>query len=167
LRQAIANVNRRAPDRFRVVHFSFQADHVHLIVEAVDTRSLWRGVRGLAISMARRINTMIGRRGRFWADRWHGRDLTSPRAVRNALRYVLCNFRKHEPEVSTLVDPYSSAPYFTGFADPDWQPLIGSTRCRTARASHSSDPPVAHARTWLLAQGWLRHGRLPVRAAPA
>ena len=41
----LAGATRRAPEHFRVVHFSVQWDHVHLIVEASDERALSRGVR--------------------------------------------------------------------------------------------------------------------------
>jgi hypothetical protein len=74
-------------------------------------------VRGLCIRIARRVNRLLSRRGRFFSDRWHGRALTSPRAVRHALVYVLGNFRKHQPDARALFDVYSSAPYFRGFVE--------------------------------------------------
>jgi REP element-mobilizing transposase RayT len=61
---------------FRIVHFSVQSDHVHLLVEADDKRSLSRGLGGAAIRMALAINRALRRRGKVWADR--GRSL--PRA---------------------------------------------------------------------------------------
>ena len=44
---------------FRIVHFSIQRDHVHLLVEAEDTRLLSRGMQGLSNSMhsLRRLDT--------------------------------------------------------------------------------------------------------------
>jgi REP element-mobilizing transposase RayT len=33
-------------DGFRVVHFSIQSNHLHLIVEATDEQSLSRGMQG-------------------------------------------------------------------------------------------------------------------------
>ena len=71
-------------DWFRVVHYSIQENHVHLIAEAEDTASLASGVRGLMVRIARRVNRLLSRRGRFWADRWHARALEGPRQVRNA-----------------------------------------------------------------------------------
>ena len=41
---------------FRVVHLSIQRTHVHLIAEAADHDALARGMQGLLISAARRIN---------------------------------------------------------------------------------------------------------------
>jgi len=97
VRLALSRATRSAPERFRILQFSVQRDHVHIIVEAIDKRALSSGVRGLAIRIARYVNDLLGRRGTFWADRWHGRALRSPREVRNALVYVLANFRKHVP----------------------------------------------------------------------
>src|SRR5207244_5409220 len=38
---------------FRILHFSVQDDHLHLIVEADDRRALGRGLRGVTIRVAR------------------------------------------------------------------------------------------------------------------
>lgn len=115
--QAIAARNERATTGFRIVHFSVQYDHVHFIVEAANARALSTGARGLAVSIARRVNSLVGRCGRFWADRWHGRALATPREVRAAIVYVLGNFRKHAPSARALVDRYSSALDFEGFRE--------------------------------------------------
>ena len=73
---------------FRVIHFSAQDDHLHLIVEADDTHALRHGLRGLVIRLARAVNHALGRRGAVFGDRYHARTLTTPRAVRFALIYV-------------------------------------------------------------------------------
>jgi putative transposase len=54
---------------FRVVLFSVQGDHVHMLVEADDHSRLGSGVRGLTIRIARAVNRVLGRSGRFWGDR--------------------------------------------------------------------------------------------------
>jgi REP element-mobilizing transposase RayT len=118
VRLAIAGATRRNPSHFRVVHFSVQSNHLHLIVEAADARSLSAGVRSISVRVARLVNRLLFRTGRFWADRWHGRALTSPREVRCALLYVLANFRKHtrvQPRIG--IDPYSSGLTFMGGAN--------------------------------------------------
>ena len=81
--------------QFRVAHYSVQENHLHLLVEAEDQHALSSGMRGLMIRIALRVNRLLFRRGRFWADRWHGNPLTSPRQVRNALVYVSKNRHKH------------------------------------------------------------------------
>jgi len=136
---------------FRIIHFTVQDDHLHLIVEADDTRALSRGMRGLAIRVARAVNRALGRRGAVWGDRFHARALTTPRAVRNALVYVLMNRRKHRAGERGL-DPCSSAPWFRGWREPV-ATLLGP-------------PPVVGARTWLAAVGWCRHGLLGLDERP-
>src|SRR3954466_10745592 len=49
VRLAIARAARRDPETFRVVHYSVQRDHVHLVLEAKDARALSSGVRSIAI----------------------------------------------------------------------------------------------------------------------
>jgi len=104
-------------ESFHVVHYSIQDNHVHLIVEADDSVALTSGVRGLMVRIARRVNRLLRRRGRFWADRWHGRDLEGPRQVRNALVYALQNHKKHAH--ASALDPLSSAAWVRWFLERD------------------------------------------------
>jgi hypothetical protein len=149
-----------------VIQFSVQGDHLHLIVEAQDKSALSRGMQGLAIRVAKAINKLAFRRGKLWADRFFSRALTSPRALKNALAYVLNNFRKHRTASAARIDPYSSAPYFTGFRE------LGGRAPRdfAARADlplfprgvppprTPSEVPIVAAKTWLARVGWLRAG---------
>jgi hypothetical protein len=164
VRRAIAAANRSPGARVRIVHFSVQSDHLHLLVEADDRADLVEGLRGLCIRIARAVNRLLSRRGRFFADRWHGRALTSPRQVRNALVYVLANFRKHHPQSRPGVDPYSSAPYCCDFIEFPHRPLA-------ARLQNPLAPPDDRAsviaQTWLLLKGWKRHGELSLSERPA
>jgi len=131
---------------FRVVHHSVQANHLHLLVESENKRALFSGMRKLVIRIARRINQLLGRRGRFWADRWHGSALTSPRQVRNALIYVLKNRHKHAAGKPNELDPLSSIQWFDGLA------------FSVPPSFHSVGPPCPPATTWLLRMGWKRLG---------
>src|SRR5690348_974858 len=78
-----------------IVHFSVQADHIHLIVEARDRRCLSRAMKGFEVRVARRLNALAGRRGRVFADRYHAHQLETPTEARRALIYVLGNAAKH------------------------------------------------------------------------
>ena len=114
---ALRGATERDSRRFRIIHFSVQWDHVHLVVEASDKRALSSGIRSAAIRVALYVNALLRRRGPLWADRWHGRELKSPREVRNALVYVLANFRKHaHARLRPGIDAFSSALYFDGFS---------------------------------------------------
>ena len=74
---------------FRVVHFCVQSNHVHALVEADRVEAFSRGMQGLGVSMAKRINRVTGRRGHVFDDRFYARVLRSPREVANAVDYVL------------------------------------------------------------------------------
>jgi hypothetical protein len=109
--------------------------------------------------MARRFNAALGRRGPIWADRWHGRALSTPREVRNALAYVLLNARKHQA-IPFGLDPCASVVWSAdAFADRVYREGLGMLAAERA-------PPVARPRTWLLSQGWLRYGRLRLADFP-
>lgn len=94
---------------FRIVHYSVQADHVHLIVEAETKALLASGMRAFAIRAARRFNRDVlrRRRGRVWGDRYHRHDLATPPEVRHALVYVLANGVKHRQVEPGELDPCS------------------------------------------------------------
>jgi hypothetical protein len=143
---------------FRVIHFSVQTDHLHMIVEASSRESLCRGVQGLAGRAARAFNRATRRRGGVWSGRYHAHGLATPREVRNALVYVLLNFRKHL-RAPAGVDPRSSGAWFAGWVRP--QPPFPS-----ASASTSTTCPVAQPQTWLAAAGWRRAGG-PIDCAEA
>lgn len=69
---------------FRIVEFSVQKTHLHLIVEATDSISLTAGVRALSVRIASRINTHLGRKGPVFAERFHVHVIKSPREARLA-----------------------------------------------------------------------------------
>jgi REP element-mobilizing transposase RayT len=147
---------------FRLVHYSLQGNHAHLVIEASDRLALGRGMKSLGARLARAVNRVAGRAGRVLAERYHVRLLPTPREVHGALRYVLLNARRHAAKARAALgrgirlDPASSARWFDG-----WK----RERLRDARG-RSEPPPVARARTWLLAVGWRRHGLLDPADVP-
>ncbi|MEM7201580.1 MAG: transposase [Planctomycetota bacterium] len=142
-------------ERFRLVHYSVQSNHLHLLVEARDRQALSRGLQGLFIRVARSVNRLWQRRGRVFADRYHDRVLRTPREVRNALSYVLHNARRHGSPIAWAMDIFASGWWFDGWkARPrDW--VTAKTEC-----------PVRAPRTWLLSRGWRRHGLIPLAEPP-
>jgi REP element-mobilizing transposase RayT len=103
---------------FRIVELSVQDDHLHLIVEAEDDGALARGMKSFSVRANRLFNAAFGRgRGRVWGDRYHRRDLTNARQVRNALIYCLANYKEHQGVTSGAprIDPCSSARWFQGW----------------------------------------------------
>jgi REP element-mobilizing transposase RayT len=96
-----------AAEGFRVVHFAIMGNHIHLMVEAADRVRLARGLQGLGVRIAVRMNRMMGgRRGRVVGDRYHARILRTLSEVRNVRRYLLTNAAKHYGTPGP--DPYAS-----------------------------------------------------------
>ena len=124
---------------FRVIHFSIQPDHLHLIVEGGDKSALIAGLRGLAVWIARRVNQALGTRGRVFASRYHATVITKPRQMRYQIVYVLQNHKHHQPS-RYLVDEFSSARWFPHWEHPLSQPATPS--------------PVLPPTTWLADEGW-------------
>ncbi len=129
-----------AADRFgsRVVRFSVQGNHVHLLVEADHTAALARAMKGLGVRIAKGMNRLMGTRGRVVGDRYHAHVLRTPTEVRHAVRYIADNHQRHTGSQFSPgeVDAYSSE-----------SPTIGITL-----------PP---ARTWLMHVAWQKEGPPP------
>jgi REP element-mobilizing transposase RayT len=145
--------------RFRLVQYSIQGDHVHLIAEAASARDLATGMKSIGSRFARAVNRVFRLRGRVLAERYHLHVLRTPREVRNALAYVLLNARRHLAKRGLLprfarIDPASSGLWFSGW-NRRFQP-----------PSSLDPPPVASARTWLLRLGWRRHGLIDPAEVP-
>src|SRR5262245_47195851 len=142
---------------FRLVHYSLQTTHAHLLVEASDAGALARGMMAVGARLARALNRTFGRSGRVLAERFHARILRTPREARNAIAYVLLNARRHGRRfwAGLRVDPASSGRWFDGWRR---QPLVERPRVTVM--------PVAPARTWLLATGWRTHGLIDPEDVP-
>jgi REP element-mobilizing transposase RayT len=150
IRGALAAASK---DDFRLVHFSVQGDHLHLIVEAEDGAALSAGMKGLAIRAALAVNREVQRKGAVWGERYHVHALTTPSETRRALVYVLFNVRKHRPGERRRLDPCSSALWFDGF--------------REGGPTLSTEAAVRGARTWLARVGWQRAGgRISIAEGP-
>jgi hypothetical protein len=91
---------------FRLIHYSVQGNHMHLLVEAKDERALSRGMCGLGVRIAKGLNRVMGRHGKVLGERYHARILKTPSEVKNAREYLLDNARKHYGY--RLADPYAS-----------------------------------------------------------
>jgi REP element-mobilizing transposase RayT len=166
-----ATLTTAAREDFHIVHFSIQSNHLHLLVEADSKEALARGMQGFQISAAKLINRAIGartgerRKGQVFADRYHPRALTTPREVRHAIAYVLNNWRRHQEDRAVAakawkLDPYSTAIDFAGWKELGSSPFLYRT------------PPgyegmiVWRPKTWLLAEGWKKHGMISVFDVP-
>lgn len=100
LKRAILNARKQG---LRILHFSLQHNHVHLIVEAETNEVLSSGMRSLTVTMAMGL-----KRGKIQIARYHLHVLKGLREARNAVMYVLFNRQKHEKGTTSKIDGYTS-----------------------------------------------------------
>src|SRR4051812_16767046 len=98
----------KARGRFgaRIVEYSVQGNHLHLIIEADDDTALSRAMQGLCIRLAKALNALMSRAGAVFDDHYFGRRLQSPTELVRAIAYVLGNHEHHFGASST---EYTSA----------------------------------------------------------
>ena len=112
-RSVMAQIGRARERFWRVVHFSVQATHLHLVVEVENEQELGRAMQGLGVRVAKNVNRLLCRKGAVVAGRHHAHPLRTPREVRNAIAYVMCNAQKHGILLSGW-DPGRRRPGSTG-----------------------------------------------------
>ncbi|WP_408096125.1 transposase [Peredibacter sp. HCB2-198] len=100
LKKAIKNARSQG---IRILHFSLESNHVHLIIEATSNQILTKGMRSFTITFAKGIN-----KGRIQFERYHLHVLKTLRETRNAIHYVLFNHQKHTGLKTAYVSTYSS-----------------------------------------------------------
>jgi putative transposase len=93
IRQCFAKARKNSG--LRLIEFTVLSNHLHLIVEADDSKALSRGMQGLCVRLAQALNGALKRRGRVFADHFHSDLLRSPTRLVNAIRYVLGNAEQH------------------------------------------------------------------------
>jgi len=115
-------------DRFqtRLIHFSVQDDHIHLIVETQNKAALTSAMKGVEVRLARGLNKLLGTHGAVISDRYHARALTTPTEVKHAIAYVLKNHRHHAAQRRQSlprgwIDPFSNGYRFDGWSTIPWR----------------------------------------------
>ena len=148
---------------FRLVHFSLQANHDHLICEADGPAALAAAIKGLNVRLARAVNKELGRTGSVIEDRFHLEVLRSKAQVRNAVRYVLRNGEKHGVHAAVrhgdprpCPDPLSSAAWYGYWKEGELNVL----------STQSAATIVRPARCYLLREGLRTAERLSLLDAP-
>ena len=147
---------------FRIVHVSIQRNHFHFIVEAADKGALTRGMQSLVIRLAKAINHAWHRDGKLFAHRYSAKQITTGRYARNAIAYVLNNWRRHHEDFyeganqKEFLDEYASGVSFDGWTMRFGKPTI------------EYEPlPVSKPQTWILREGWKPYGRIDPFERPA
>ncbi|MCI0570627.1 MAG: transposase [Myxococcaceae bacterium] len=151
----IVEAIRESQERFgcRFTEYSVLSNHVHLIVEAESGAGLAQGMKGLLVRIVRALNRHWGRKGSIFRERFHARVLKTYREIRNAVRYVLLNARKHGIRIpKDSPDPCSSGPWYER-----WLGRFGPFR--------SEGSPVVRGRNMYLEGGcyplWLDINEVP------
>ena len=139
---ALALGEERKLGLLRVVAFSVQGNHLHMVVESDSKFDLSRRMKGFGARFGKAVNRMMGRRrGKVLAERYHAVPLRSPKQVRNALLYVLENHARHGARSG-----------FNALAGPD--PFAGTSVRAVARESPALGPCLLSApRSWVLRVG--------------
>jgi REP-associated tyrosine transposase len=127
----------------RILQFSVQGNHLHLVVEAVHHQALAKAMQGLAIRLAKGINRLSRRRGAVFADRYHAHLLKTPAEVRNAVHYVLHNRRKHRREQGRWTHPWELDEFSSASGQACWYVSDGGEAAMI----------VVEPRTWLARRG--------------
>lgn len=171
----------------RIIALSIQRTHLHLIVEAETSEALSAGMKAFQISAAKQLNAAVSRAGSWWvrrraraaiaqlpkrrkgrvfADRYHARVITSPRQARRELAYVLNNWRKHGEDQVGVTRTWVIDPFATGWCFDGWRERADSPFVWRLRATYEPIP-VYLPRTWLLREGWRRHGLISTHEVPS
>jgi REP element-mobilizing transposase RayT len=138
---------------FRLIEFSIQSNHLHLICEAGDRPQFVRGIQGLLVRIAKALNKLWGRKGKVFERRYHDRIIWTSRQARRTLAYVLGNGRKHRVWRNPhKPDPCSSGPWFRG-----WKEQIDAP---------PPAPPTVTSKTFFLKRTWSDWGELSLTETP-
>jgi REP element-mobilizing transposase RayT len=181
---AMRELNYAEDGAFRIVHISIQHNHVHLLVEADNKRALTRGMQSFQISAAKHLNRAVSvqsiargsvkyreamanrRRGTVFPDRYHQEIIKTPKQARHTLAYVLNNWRKHKEDRHDFSRTWNVDPYSSGAAFDGWKEREDAVTLWPLRETYL--PLVTYLpKTWLLREGWRRHGLIRFDEVPS
>jgi REP element-mobilizing transposase RayT len=100
-------IGRARLKNLKVVHYTLEYNHVHLLVETNDHRILHAGMQALGISFSKAINKLKSYKGSVYKHRYHQRRIGSARELKNVLLYIFNNGRKHK-RTTRRIDPFNS-----------------------------------------------------------
>jgi len=157
IKRAILNARVRG---LRIIHFSIQSTHIHLLIESENKRELGRGMQSFCISLARSLNGFLKRQGKVFVERYHLHILKTPTEVRNALRYIFMNFAKHT-RTPHRFDAYSTLVCFPdkiklGLARVNTYAIFKNKFNRQKYQEYKEEMSLllAPAQSWFLNFGW-------------
>ena len=100
-------IKRARLKKLRVIHYTLEYNHLHLLIECADHKVLHQGMQALGISLSKAINRLKQLKGSVYKHRYHFRKLGPGRELKNALQYIFNNGKKHK-RTTSIIDPYNS-----------------------------------------------------------
>lgn len=109
----------------KIIHYTLEYDHVHLLVETDNKTALARGMQSFGISFSKSINKIKKAQGKVFKTRYHYRKLKTPAEVKNVFNYIFGNSLKHKKAIS-IVSPYNSLMAIDNFSNlyPGFEEMI-------------------------------------------
>ena len=100
-------IKRARLKELKVIHYTLEYNHVHLLVESADNSVLHRGMQAFGITIAKAINKIKRTKGNVYKNRYHLRIINSPKQLKNVLHYIFCNGIKHK-RTKSKIDLFNS-----------------------------------------------------------
>lgn len=104
LKRAILNSRKMG---LRVIHFTLEYDHIHLLIEAENNHLLGKGMQSFGVTLSKAINKLKKTSGQVYRHRYHFRKITSARQLKNVMNYIFRNGLKHGTSAG-IVTGYNS-----------------------------------------------------------
>ncbi len=104
LKRAILNARLKG---LRVIHYTLEYDHVHLLIEADNNKILGKGMQAFGVTLAKAINRLWKLKGEVYKHRYHFSRIESPRELKNVMNYIFNNGVKHRTAKS-IINPFNS-----------------------------------------------------------
>ncbi len=113
----------------KVVHYALLGNHIHMIVESYDNKTLSRGMQSFGISFAKaikrfkKVNDLVAGKSNksemkqpIFNGSYHLRIVRTPTEMKRLLQYVLLNPVKHK-QVNAYLDKFTTACFFNSWED--------------------------------------------------
>ena len=104
LKRAIVNARKQG---LKVIHYSLEYDHVHLLIEADNNLILGKGMKAFGVTFAKAINRLKKLKGEVYKHRYHFRRISSSKELKNVMNYIFTNGLKHKT-ANSIISPFNS-----------------------------------------------------------
>jgi len=104
LKRSILNARKQG---LRVIHYSLEYDHVHLLIEADNNLILGKGMQAFGVTFSKAINRLKKLAGEVYKHRYHFRRISSCSELKNVMNYIFNNGLRHKTSKS-IVNSYNS-----------------------------------------------------------